>query len=333
MSNNVTMADVAREAGVSMMTVSRVVNDREGVGPTTRKRVLAVIERLGYRPSGIARGLATKRTSTLGLVIPDVANPFFADVVRGAEQEAYARGYQVFLCNSNENPERELSVLDSLEEKWVDGVILCSSRLDDDVLWEGIDRFPARVLVNRTLPDHEVGTVLIDDEWGGKALTEHLLQGGRRAIGVLAGPSASRSGRERVKGYRAALAAVDVNYVADRVRPCAPTAAGGREVARSLLADHPEVDALVCYNDLVAVGALQACVEMDRRVPAGVAVTGYDDILLAPLVNPSLTTCRVPRERLGGAAMRLLLEQIEEQGEGGEEIVLRPKLIVRESAP
>ena len=131
MPNRVTMADVAREAGVSAMTVSRVVNEKGEVGPATRQRVLEVVERLGYRPSAIARGLATQRTGSLGLVMPDVANPFFSDVARGAEHVAYAEGYNIFLCNTDEDPQRELSVLQSLEEKQVDGVVLCSSRLDD----------------------------------------------------------------------------------------------------------------------------------------------------------------------------------------------------------
>ena len=124
------MADVAREVGVSMMTVSRVINDKGDVSAATRQRVLDAVERLGYRPSGIARGLATRKTGTLGLVIPDVANPFFAELARGVEQVAYGRGYNVFLCNTDEDPERELDVLGSLEEKRVDGIVLCSSRLD-----------------------------------------------------------------------------------------------------------------------------------------------------------------------------------------------------------
>ena len=134
MSERATMADVAREAGVSSMTVSRVINSKGDVSEATRERVLAAVERLDYRPSGIARGLATQRTGTLGLVVPDVANPFFADVARGVEHGAYAEGYNVYLCNTEEDPERELAVLKSLEEKRVDGLMLCSSRLPEDRL-------------------------------------------------------------------------------------------------------------------------------------------------------------------------------------------------------
>ena len=348
MPNRVTMADVAREAGVSTMTVSRVINNKGDVSPATRQRVLDVIKRLRYRPSSIARGLATRRTRTLGLVIPDVANPFFSDVARGAEHVAYAQGYNVFLCNTEEDPQRELAVLQSLEEKRVDGIVLCSSRLDDGELRAVIARHPAVVLVNRRLEsagaEDGVGAVMLDDVAGGRMATQHLLKSGHRAIGFLAGPPASRSGRSRADGYRAALTVADLPYNPSWAASCPADVEGGQRVARELLIAHPDLTALFCYNDLVAVGALHACAEMGRRVPDDLAVVGFDDILLAALVTPPLTTCRVPRYDLGGQAMKLLLNQIdgcpEASDQGAEadrapcaEIVLRPQLIVRSSAP
>ena len=333
MSRRVTMSDVAREAGVSLMTVSRAINAKGEINPQTRARVLRVAEEMGYRPSNIARGLATRRTHTLGLVIPDVANPFFSDVARGAEHVAYAAGYNVFLCNTDEDPQRESAVLQSLEEKRVDGIVLCSSRLDDGELRMVVDRHPAVVLVNRELEENGAGVVLVDDETGGRAATQHLLQTGHRAVGLLAGPPASRSGHQRARGYRAALAAAGLPYQPDWVRACSPVVESGQAVAHTLLATHPELTALVCYNDLVAVGALQACADLGRRVPDDVAVAGFDDIVLAALVTPPLTTCRVPRYELGAQAMRLLLEQIGGCPQGHRKIVLRPDLVVRASAP
>ena len=333
MPNRVTMADVAREAGVSLMTVSRVINNKGEVSPTTRQRVLEVIERLGYRPSSIARGLVTQRTGTLGLVVPDVANPFFADVARGAEHVAYAEGYNVFLCNTDEDPGREVAVLQSLEEKCVDGVVLCSSRLDDDELGALLDRHPAVVLVNRRWEGGSVGTVLIDDEAGGRMATQHLLRSGHRAVGFLAGPPTSHSGRQRARGYRAALAAADLPYNPAWVCHCSPMVEGGQETARELLTAHPELTALFCYNDLVAVGALQACADLGRRVPDDLAIVGYDDIPLAALVTPPLTTCRVPRYELGAQAMRLLLDRIGGCPDERNQVMLQPELILRASAP
>jgi LacI family transcriptional regulator len=337
MPRRVTMSDVAREAGVSLMTVSRVVNDKGEISAATRQRVLEVIERLGYRPSGIARGLVTQRTGTLGLVVPDISNPFFSEVARGAEHEAYDESYNVFLCNTEEETQRELAVLRSLEEKRVDGVVLCSSRLDGGELRKALARHPAVVLANRRLEpadgENEVGVVMLDDIAGGRMATQHLLGSGHRAVGFLAGPSASRSGRQRAKGFRAALAAAGLPYNPDRARHCSPTVEGGRETARALLIAQPELTALFCYNDLVAVGALQACADLGRRVPDDLAVVGFDDIPLAALVTPPLTTCRVPRYELGVQAMRLLLNHI--NGCPGEctDIVLGLELVVRASAP
>lgn len=333
MPNRVTMADVAREVGVSLMTVSRVINNKADVSPATRQRVLKAIEQLDYRPSSIARGLATQRTGTLGLVVPDVANPFFADVARGAEQQAYSKGYNVLLCNTGEDSRREVAVLQSLEEKRVDGLVLCSSRLEEDQLRDLLDHHPAVVLVNRQLEGDNVGTVRIDDQAGGQVLTQHLIRTGHQAIGLLAGPSASHSGRQRIEGYRAALAVANLPHKPTWVRHCSPVVKGGRATTRELLTAHPELTALFCYNDLVAVGALQACADLGRQVPDDLAVAGFDDILLAALVTPPLTTCRVPRHELGVQAMELLLNRINDCPGARDQVVLQPELVVRASAP
>jgi LacI family transcriptional regulator len=327
------MADVAREAGVSSMTVSRVINNKGEVSESTRLRVLAVIKRLDYRPSGIARGLATRRTGTVGLVVPDVANPFFADVARGVEQVAYAKGYNVFLCNTEENPQRELDVLQSLEEKRVDGLVLCSSRLEDDLLRSVLDRHPTAVLVNRRLEGEGVRSVVVDDEAGGRLVTTMLLEAGHTALGILSGPTTSHSGRERIKGHLLALSAAGLEDNPRRQVSCTPTVDGGHEAAHLLMLASPEITGLVCYNDLVAVGALQACADHGRGVPDQVAVVGYDDIQLAALVTPALTTCRVPRMALGAQTVQLLLDQINGCALDCAEIVVTPQLVRRASAP
>jgi LacI family transcriptional regulator len=327
------MADVAQVAGVSAMTVSRVVNGKGEVSPATRERVLEVVERLGYRPSGIARSLASQRTRTLGLVVPDVSNPFFATLAQGVEHVAYANGYNVFLCNTNEDPQRELAVLESLEEKQVDGLLLCSSRLDEDQLASVVARHSSVVLVNRVLAGNSHPSLLVDDEAGGRLATHHLLERGRRALGFLAGPKVSHSGQERLKGFRSALEAGGVPFEPSRTQSCVPSARGGRQATLRLLTEHPDLDALFCYNDLVAVGALQACAERGRHVPGDVAVVGYDDILLAALVTPSLTTCRVPRYELGSQAAKLLLAQVDGSSEPVRRIVFQPELVIRASAP
>jgi LacI family transcriptional regulator len=329
----VTIQDVADAAGVSRQTVSRAINELGEISPETRAQVLRIAEEMGYRPSSIARGLATQRTGTLGLIVPDVANPFFSEVARGAEHQAYAKGYNVFLCNTDEDPQREVAVLRSLEDKRVDGVVLCSSRLDEATLRASLTRHSSVVLINRQLRGNDFGAVLIDDKMGGQTMTWHLLNAGHQAIGFLAGPPASRSGRKRVEGYFAALTDADTPHNPDWLRPCAPTVVGGQEATRALLTCHPEVTALFCYNDLVAVGALQAAHELGRAVPADLAIVGFDDIPLAALVTPPLTTCRVCRYDIGAQAMAMLLERIAGCTDECQRIMVEPELIIRASAP
>ncbi len=338
--DRITIADVAREVGVSMMTVSRVINGRGDVSGATRQRVLEAVERLGYRPSGIARGLATRHTGTLGLVVPDIANPFFAEVARGVEEVAYSQGYNVFLCNTDEDPARELDVLGSLEEKRVDGVVLCSSRLSDEDLQMAVDAYPAVVLVNRKAGQH-VSTVVVDDVLGGRLATGHLIARGHRAIGFLSGPQGSHSGQGRLEGYAIEMASARLRRETRWIEPCGPTAEQGRLAALRLLRGSIELTALICYNDLVAVGALHACRELGRDVPGSVAIVGFDDIPVAALVTPALTTCRVSRHELGARAVGLLLEHVRGEGYAAGEgrgapaavVALKPELVVRASAP
>jgi LacI family transcriptional regulator len=331
-----TLADIAREAGVSLMTVSRVINNKGDVSPATRTRVQEIIKRKSYRPSGIARSLATRHSGTIGLVIPDVSNPFFADVARGAEHVACTEGYNIFLCNTEEDPHRELDVIYSLEEKRVDGVVLFS-RLEFPQLVRSLKHHTAAVLINQ-LPSKKtaaasIGTVRLDDVLGAQFIVQHLIESGHRAIGCLAGPPTSHSSRSRIEGYTQTMLAAELTPNAFWQRACMPSVEGGQWAAHELLHAQPELTALFCFNDLVAVGALQACAEMGLVVPQDLAVTGYDDIPLAALVTPSLTTCRTPRYDLGAEAVHLLLNQIRGATKKNEDVVLQPQLIIRASAP
>lgn len=332
MSFRITIVDVAREAGVSRQTVSRVLNNKGEISDATLKRVREVIERLDYRPSSIARGLATRRTLTIGLIVPDIANPFFADISRGADDIAHESGFSLLLGNTVEDPAREADLLRKLEQRGVDGVIICSSRLPESELADLMKRHTAAVLINRCLPDSDV--VCVDDAHGAGLLVRHLLRGGRRAIGCLAGPAVAYSSQERARGYAEALAAAGEHPApAFTVHCLRPDLEGGRAAALALLAARPQTDAIVCHNDLVAAGALQACAEAGRRVPDDVAVAGADDILLASLVTPALTTLRSDRHALGETAMRLLLDRLNNASERYEAVIAQPELIVRASAP
>jgi LacI family transcriptional regulator len=333
MGKRVNIADVAREAGVSAQTVSRALNNKGEISPETRQRVLQTVDRLGYRPNTLARGLVTQKTSTFGLVVPDIANPFFSEVARGAEDAAHREGYSLLLCNTMENAAREMEALRTLEAQRVDGVLLCSSRLSERDLASMMARLPPVVLVNREAPGANLRSACIDDEAGAYRAVRHLLSSGRRTIAFLAGPAASHSGHRRATGYRRALAEARVAIDPALSIECAPDIEGGYEAARRAITDHPRTDALLCYNDLVAVGALQALTALDRRVPEDIAVIGFDDILLAALVTPPLTTLRSDRRRLGFEAVRLLLRALTDCAGGCDDVLLQPELVVRASAP
>jgi len=300
--------------------------------------VLAAVDALSYRPSSIARGLATNRTLTIGLVVPDIANPFFPEIAKGAEEAARAAGYSLLLCNTTEDPEREAQILANLEEKWVDGLVLCSSRLPDAVLGQFLARHRAAILVNRPLPvaemppDLPVVSVQVDDALGARLAVAHLVGQGRRRIAFLAGPPASYSGRARRDGYAAGLAAAGLALDPGLSLPCAPVLAGGIEAASRLLAARPDLEAFLCFNDLVAVGALQVLASAGRQVPQDVAVIGADDISLAALVTPALTTVRVVQHEIGARAVEALLRLVHGDDTGRATVMLRPELVVRQSA-
>jgi LacI family transcriptional regulator len=330
----ITIADVARAADVSIMTVSRAVNDKPGVGPELRQRIMALAEAMGYRPNHIARGLATRQTATIGLVVPDIANPFFAQIARGAEDAAFEAGYSLFLINTAEELAREQAALESLLQKESDGLILCSSRLPADELQENVGRFPAVVLVNRDLPTpvDNVAVLNVHDELGARLAVQHFVAGGRQRIAFIAGPATSLSSQRRLDGYRAALKAAGIGFDPELLEHCAPTTAGGEAATRAVLARRSKVDAILAFNDLVAFGVIKACQHMERSVPANIAVIGFDDVPLAEIMRPQLTTLHVNLPQIGRLAMQTVLGAINGEDPVMSSYYLDPELIVRESA-
>lgn len=327
---SVTLSDVAKRAGVSAMTVSRVVNGRSGVSKKTRARVEQSIGELSYRPNSLARGLKANRSATIGLLIPDITNPYFPEIVRGAEDLALKAGYTVFLNNAIEDPKREAAALRTFEERRVDGVIACSPRLPRTELHALLQRYSSAVVVNRRAPIDVAGTVRVDHEYGVRLALEHLYSCGRRRIGILAGPKQSYAGRERLQGIADAASELTLTIPSDYFIHGAPTVEGGMAAAAAILERHHQIDGLLCFNDLVAAGALQACSASGRHVPDDVAVVGYDDIAFARMFHPALTTLHVPKYDLGANAMRILLDRMEGLNRHAE-IILRPKLVVRAS--
>lgn len=329
----VTLADVANAAGVSMMTVSRVVNNKPGISAETHKRIMNLVKELGYRPNQIARSLATDHTKTIGVVVPDNTNPFFAQIAYGIEDEAYDQDYAIFLINTKEDAKRELRALDTLWQKDVDGLILCSSRLGKKELEVQIRNFSAVVLLNRDLDKDltNTTTINIDDKLGAELAIDHLLKNNRMQIAHIRGPENSTSANRRMEGYQRALNEANISFNPELTISCFPDINGGRRAATILLQRNMEIDGIYAYNDLVAVGAVQICQEYGKHVPEDIAVVGVDDSPIATLIRPKLTTLHIDLKQTGKLAMQILLKRVEENA-SPENILLDPELYLRESA-
>lgn len=329
----VTMRDVAQEARVSIKTVSRVVNQQGEVSAETRQRVLAAIDRLGYRPSKVARALVTQRTDTIGLILADITNPFFAEVARGVLDTAEAHGYNAFLCNADSDPQQEIRALYSLADHEVDGTILFPSWGNQDKLRSFTDQHQPLVIVNRPFGDYPgMSFVLADIRRGAKLAVDYLVSRGHTEIGMLAGNAAPLDELQRARGFREALIAHDLPVIDDWIVAGMPILQQGRASTQQLLTEYPEITAIFAYNDMLAIGAMQACEVLGRRVPEECAVVGFDDIELAAMVNPSLTTVHMDKYELGRQAATRLLDMLDTADGDFPPIHMDVELVVRESA-
>lgn len=326
--SKVTMADVARAAGVSKQTVSRVLNGTGSTGAETAARIERLIRDLGYRRSGVARSLATNSSLTLGLVVPALDNPYYAEVAQGAELAAWEGGYNLFLSNVFHEPAREEAALRSLQDRGADGVILDTPGLPDAQLFDLLANFKAAVVVGRSVPPGVAGSITVDDAAGIRLALGRLGTAGRGRVALLAAPERFPSSRVRRAAFLAAHPA------GARVLEAEATAAASyARVRESVLAGSgagPDYDALICFNDVMAAGALRALYECGVGVPERVAVVGHDDIPLAPWLHPPLSTLHISKRDLGVGAVRLLLERLNGHHRPLP-VVLQPELIVRES--
>jgi len=325
----VTLKDVAKLAGVSAKTVSRVVNDQGEISDATRDRVLVAIEELGYRPNRLARSLTTGTTQSVGLIIPDISEPFFPELILGAESVARERGYNVFLCNANRDPELELRYVDLLTERQVDGLMIAGSRLEQEGLKTATQGRSVVILTPYVIPDALLFS--IDDFEGGRQAGEYLVSLGHRRIGFIEG-TWSRSAKYRSKGLAGAMESAGIcseKLVAGSVSPVCVES--GREEALRVLREHPSLTALVCYNDVLALGVLQACAQVGKRVPDDLSVLGFDDIPESSRSAPPLTTVHFDRHHIGVAMMTKLIDVIEGKSDRDERVIIPGRLLVRQS--
>jgi LacI family transcriptional regulator len=328
----ITLDDVAQAAGVSTATVSRVINHFPRVAEQTRRRVLDAIERLEYTPNFAGRMLATQRTHTIGLIITDITNPFYPAVVRGVEAAALSLGFNVLLYDTGEDKQREAQALQLLRERQVDGLVVCSSRLGKARLAQLAQGKTPLVFINSQPAPSSVGSVETDHEAGMRSAVEHLARLGHRRIAYLGGPHGSQVQQRRLKAFRDATNDLGVQPEDGSQEP---TVDGGSEGTRELLARRdPAVraTALITYNDLMASGALLAARAVGWRVPEELSLIGHDDIPMAALLTPALTTVRQPMQELGSRAVAILVAHLQSTVTANPTVLtLHPQLIVRAS--
>lgn len=328
-----TMRRIAQDLGVSVTTVSKVLNEHADIGAATRARVLARVEELGYRPNAVARSLSLRRTHTLGVVIPDLMHSFFVEVITAVESVLSERGYGLLLCSSGEDARKERRELAMLRARQVDGIVVASTDVENaDLLRDIVSTGTAVVLIDRDdHPELLCHRVLTDDELVGRLATEHLIGRGRRSIAHLAGPPFAHA-RRRTEGYRNALQAHGLPIRPELVVEPGFLEADGYTVMKQLLARHGGIDAVFASNDPTAIGAMKAIWEAGLRVPDDIAVVGAGDIWNADLLRVPLTSVGWSKEELGTRAAELILDQIGPHPQGPfQRIVVPPRLVVRKS--
>src|ERR1700693_1742659 len=323
--------DVARESRVSVFTVSAVVNKKSHVGKTLRNRVEAAIHKLNYRPNLIARSLANRRTHTIGMIVPDIANPFFPMVIRGAEDAAQRHGYNLLLCNSDDSLAKEASAIELLLSKRVDGILLTKAAGDlRPPLRQMIKEMNIPfVLVMRTYPKLTKDAVITDDYQGAYDAVCHLARAGRRRIGLISGPLKISNAKARWQGFHDALKAKNLPYDPELVMEGDYRIDSGFRAGHSLLSHRP--DGIYVANHLMTIGLLKAAEEMGLRCPADFGLVSFDDYPWLGVFRPKLTTVELPKHQLGIEAAELLIRRIEGDRSKPVLIKLQPELRIRES--
>ena len=329
--SRVTIRDVAAQAGVSHQTVSRVINNSERVSPKTRAKVQSAIEELGYQPNRLARSLVTQKTHTIGLVVADITNPFFFEVARGVQDAALEHGYNVFVCNTDDNPKGEKNVLNLLASQEVDGVILSTASSGDEELLSFVKQYKPLVIINREIKHPKVSLVNVDICEGAKLAIEHLIDRGHTNIGMLSHQGHDPGKVRRVQGYQETLKAHGITPQERWLVLAPPNLTGGYQATQNLLEEHSEITAIFTYNDLMAIGALRGCYDMGLQVPGDCAIMGFDNIKFSTMSNPALSTIHYDKYTIGKKAMNRLLEMIADPQATFPPIRLGVDLVVRES--
>jgi LacI family transcriptional regulator len=327
----VTIYDVAREANVSMATVSRVVNGNPNVKPTTRKKVLATIERLGYRPNAVARGLASKKTTTVGAIIPDISSIFFAELARGIEDIATMYKYNIILSNSDQNKDKELQLINTMLEKQVDGIIFMGGNISDEHVHEFTSASIPVVLAATLDGSDTIPSVNIDYEAAGYEAAKYLIDKGNKKVAFISGKEEYTINQLKYKGYLRALEEASITPNDDFIVHGEYTYESGIKAVSKFMNLSNKPTAIFAASDQIALGAIHGAQDLGFKVPEDVEVFGFDNTKLAYMVRPTLSTVVQPMYDIGAVAMRLLTKYMNKEEVEEKKVVLPHRLIERNS--
>lgn len=326
----VKIKDVADAAGVSTATVSRVLANKPHVRQEVKARVMKVVKKLNYRPNRVARSLRSQKSTIIGLIVSDIENPFFQQVSRAVEDAAHEQGYSVMLCNNDEDPDKEQRYLHLIRDENLAGIILSPTRQTADNFSATSELNIPMVVIDRRVSDAEVDNIVIDNVQAAQVITTHLIEHGYRRIGAIFGIG-STTGRERREGFVQALKAYDLQPSTDLVKYANPREDDGYNTTLKLLQLPERPEAILTSNSLLAAGALRALRESEMAIPEEVAFASFDETTWAKLVVPSLTVIEQPTYEIGRTAAELLLKRIHDPTRSHREVILRAKLIIRQS--
>lgn len=326
----VTIKDVAREVNVSVTTVSRVLNNKPDVSEETRKRVKEAIKKLGYNPDNIARGLVLRKTNTIGLIIPDINNPFFPEIVKGIERKAKEEGYSLILCNTDNSKEEEREALALLRSKKVDGIILSFSIENQEVLKELEEEEYPVVQIDRRITGSRYPAVTIDNKKSAYIATEYLIKQGHKEIAHVTGDLSTDTALARLEGFKMALANYKVPFREEWVLEGDYSKGSGKELMERIIKLKHRPTAIFFANDLMAFGAYETIHNYNYRIPEDFSIVGHDNIEITSFVKPGLTTMDQPKYQLGAIAVEKLINLIEKKDDF-HSVILENELIIRDS--
>ena len=331
----VTMKEIAKRANVSIKTVSRVVNGQGEISAETVRRVQEVIDEFGYRPNLMARSLVTQRTNSIGLIVPNISNPVYPEVAQAVLSTARENHHNMLLCSHENDAEQQQQILDSLVAQGVDGIIIFPALHSLQELARFADSYGPLVVVNDALEHPKVSHVQADIFAGAARAVDYLTEKGHSQIAMINAVRSPLGRRWREQGFKQAMAAHGHPPAQTFMLPGDTSANdidGGYNAARQLLVEHPEITAIFCYNDMMAIGAVRACQELGLGIPDDCAIIGFDDIAIASIIQPALTTIRIDKYALGAEAARQLLLMLENDTAVAPHVVLDVDLVVRQSA-